>query len=252
MRTPFAWSPQKRPPCGRPAHVVDDQQIEPAVVVVVEPAGSRRPFAAGDARPLGDVLEAAVAAIAQQLVARDAGDEEIDVAVVVVVGGRRTHGVSDAAHAGRRGHVGELHAAVVAIEPVGVAVAALDERRHLGAVGEEDVGPAVGVVVEDRHAARDALRVVLVGGGGMPVDEGHARRGRDIDEAGAGWRSSLAAAIAMSPRRACSSPTGGRQRPVRGEWDRGRDEDSCGTGSASNASSLSSRRATDSHTLPVS
>ena len=178
MRTPFDWSPQKRLALRRPAHVVDDQEIEPAVVVVVEPAGGRRPFAAADARPLGDVFEAAVAAVAQQLVARDAGDEEIDVAVVVVVGGRRTHRVADAAHAGRRGHVGELHAAVVAIEPVGVGVAALGERGHLGAVGEEDVGPAVAVVVEDGHAARDALGVVLVGGRRMPVDEGQPARPR--------------------------------------------------------------------------
>ena len=185
MRTPFDWSPQKRAPCGRPAHVVDHQQIEPAVVVVVEPAGGRRPFAAAEARPLGDVLEAAVAAVVQQLVARDAGDEEIDVAVVVVVGGRRTHGVAGAAHARCRGHVGELHAAVVAIEPIGVAVAALGERGHLGAIGEEDIWPAVAVVVEDGHAARDALGVVLVGGRRMPVDEGHPRCGRDIDEAGA-------------------------------------------------------------------
>ena len=49
---------------GDQLHVVDDEEIETAVDVVVEPAAGDAPLPAGDARSLGDVLEAAVAAVA--------------------------------------------------------------------------------------------------------------------------------------------------------------------------------------------
>src|SRR4029453_6308740 len=73
------------PSLGRPADVIDHQQVEPAVVVVVEPPAGGGPLTAADGSAIGDVFERSVATIAKELVAGHAGDEEIDVAVVVVI-----------------------------------------------------------------------------------------------------------------------------------------------------------------------
>ena len=85
----------------RPLHVIDDQEIEAAVVVVVEPAAADGEVAAGDARGLRDVLESPVAAIAIELIGAHAGDEQIDVAVVVEVACRCPDRVAGAGEAGR-------------------------------------------------------------------------------------------------------------------------------------------------------
>ena len=85
----------------RPLHVIDDQEIEAAVVVVVEPAAADGEVAAGDARGLRDVLESPVAAIAIELIGAHAGHEQIDMAVVVEVAGRCPDRVAGAGKAGR-------------------------------------------------------------------------------------------------------------------------------------------------------
>ena len=72
---------------GRSLHVIDDEQIEPAVIVVVELGPGDAELAVGDARGARHVGEPSVAAIVQQLIPTRAGDEEIHVAVVVEVGG---------------------------------------------------------------------------------------------------------------------------------------------------------------------
>jgi hypothetical protein len=74
------------------------------------------------------------------------GDEQIQQPVVVVIdpgGGYRPHflaGVSAAAHAGLRRHIGKRAIAVVVEELVAVDV------------GDEDVGPAVVIIVADGNA----------------------------------------------------------------------------------------------------
>src|ERR1017187_3927221 len=74
-----------------PDDVIRDEQVQPTIVVVIEPAGRYRPHApklgidSGDACPGGDVGEAAVAEVAVEDVALDAGDEDIGVAIVIVV-----------------------------------------------------------------------------------------------------------------------------------------------------------------------
>ena len=171
---------------GRPLHVIDDQEIEAAVVVVVEPAAADGEVAAGDARGFRDVLESPVAAIAIELIRAHAGDEQIDVAVVVEVACRCPDRVAGARQAGRGRHVREAHAAVVAVETIRVDRRHLVERRGLRAVGEEDVGAAIAVVVEHRDAARDALDEVLLGGRRVLVNEPQPGRLRDVRQANAG------------------------------------------------------------------
>jgi DNA-binding response OmpR family regulator len=66
--------------------VAGDEQIEPAVAVVIAKARARRPAAvAGDAHLLGDVGERAIAVVAIQPVLAEVRDEEIDAAVVVEI-----------------------------------------------------------------------------------------------------------------------------------------------------------------------
>ena len=82
-----------------------DPEVEHPVVVVIEPACGNGPFAARDARRSGDVFERAVAAIVIKDVAIDAGDEEIGMAVVVVICSGRAHRVAFARDARVFGHV---------------------------------------------------------------------------------------------------------------------------------------------------
>ena len=60
---------------------------------MVEPPCRNRPLVTGDSRIAGHVLERAVPPVAIEEVLEDPGDEQVDVTVVVIVRGRRTHGV---------------------------------------------------------------------------------------------------------------------------------------------------------------
>ena len=69
--------------------VVGGEQVEAAVAVVVEEGAARAPARAhvAESRRVGHVLERAVARVAEQAVLAPEGDEQILVAVVVVVAG---------------------------------------------------------------------------------------------------------------------------------------------------------------------
>jgi hypothetical protein len=95
---------------------VGDHQVEPAVLVVVEEHGARAEARVGDARPGRDVREPAGAQVAEQLVPAEPGDVEVDLAVVVVVRGRRAEPVHLDREPRRLRHVAEAALAVVAIE----------------------------------------------------------------------------------------------------------------------------------------
>ena len=119
-------------------------------------------FSSRRARPaaLGHVGEGAVAVVAEERVAAQAGDEQVGVAVVVVVGGDDAQVVAPAGHARGLGHVGERAVAVVVVQAVPVAGPVLLERLDRRAVDDVDVEPAVVVVVEERDARDHRLRLV--------------------------------------------------------------------------------------------
>src|SRR5205085_10282674 len=91
----MAWPLLAAAPVGgeRPVDVARDEQVEGAVVVVVEEAGAGTPAAAADPGALRHVGEGAVAVVAIQRVAAVAGDVEVGVPVVVVIGRRHAHPV---------------------------------------------------------------------------------------------------------------------------------------------------------------
>src|SRR5215208_7977658 len=79
---------------GRPVDVVHHEQIEPAIVVVVEPARRNRPRVMRHARPGSDVLEPAVAEVAEEMVALYTRYEQVDAAIVVEIAGGRAGGIA--------------------------------------------------------------------------------------------------------------------------------------------------------------
>src|SRR5205085_2816030 len=92
----------------RPGHVARDEQVEQAVVVVVEEAGAGAPAAAANARPLRHVRKGAVAVVAIQRVAAIARQVQVGVTVVVVVGGGDAHAVGGLIAAGQAGRLGDV------------------------------------------------------------------------------------------------------------------------------------------------
>ena len=169
----------------RPLHVARDEQIEAAVVVVVEEAGARAPAAARDTGPARHVAERTVTVVAIQRVAAVVGDVEIVEAVVVVVANGHAHAVAVLRHARDArllADVDERAVGRLVIQPVperGIGLVRLSFRWHrvvdLRAVGEEDVEASVVVVVQQRYATAHRLDQVLVRRGGIPVREGNPR-----------------------------------------------------------------------------
>ena len=109
-----------------PDHVVGDEEVQPAVVVVVEPAGGDRPGLAelgmnsGHSRLDRHVGEVPVAVVAVQRVSIDPRHVEILPAVVVVVRGPRRHGIALSLDTGRQRHVAEGPVPLVTVEAVEV------------------------------------------------------------------------------------------------------------------------------------
>ena len=139
---------------------VDDEEVEPAIVVVVEEGGTpaeERDGGFGDAGLVADVGEVGVAVVAVEgfVVVGEGGVEEIDEAGVGVVAGGDAHAGGLAAAlvegvAGGEGGVFEGAVALVEVEVVGG-----------GVVGDEEVGFAVVVDVDKER--RKAIEGVFVG-----------------------------------------------------------------------------------------
>ena len=182
-------SPQTGSWRGIPDDVVGDEEVEPPVAVEVDEGGGDRPqravlrVAAREAGGLGDVLEGAVAVVAEERVAAQAGDEEVGVAVVVVVAGGDAEVVAPPGHARRLGHVGEGAVARCCGRGGSSMRGPSSPRRAMRrAVHDVDVEPAVVVVVEEGHARDHRLRLVLARRAAGVGHEAHAARGGDLLE----------------------------------------------------------------------
>ena len=176
-----------------PLHVARDEQIELAVVVVVEEPRARAPPASRDTPArLGHVGERAVAVVVIQRVAAVIRHVEIFEAVVVVVAHRDAHAVLVLRHAGESRLLRDIDERAVrslVVQPVPecrVGLVRQLARGHRvvepGAVRQEDVQPAVVVVVQQRHAAAHRLDQVLVRRRGVLVREGDPGCLRGVDE----------------------------------------------------------------------
>src|SRR4029077_245177 len=97
----------------RPVDIVGDEQIELAVVVVVEPQRAGREPRAGNAGTGGDIDELAAADVAEQVTGAECRQVNVDLAVVVEIGSGAADAVDLDVEAGSTRHVGK--GAVVAI-----------------------------------------------------------------------------------------------------------------------------------------
>src|SRR6185436_20051823 len=103
-----------------PLHVTRDKQIEPAVAIVVEPAGTRGPTFRNVWKFARDVTESGVAVVAIEIIRFVSTDEQIDVSVVVVVSSSNAHAVSGAFESRAFGHIGERSVGFLLVESVPV------------------------------------------------------------------------------------------------------------------------------------
>ena len=170
-----------------PLEVVRDEEVQPAVVVEIQEGRARLQGVARhrDARPGGHVGEAPVALVVVEHVVAVVRDQDVHVAVVVVVPDGHPLGVALDARAAQsrlEGHVDEPPAAGVAEE----AIEGGRVRAHVLGRGrpvqEEKVHPAVVVVVEGGHRPAERLERVLHVGREVLLDEAHAPRFGFVDQ----------------------------------------------------------------------
>ncbi len=179
--------------------IVGDEQVIPAVGIVVAEGRTGCPQrVAAQAGAFCHIGEGAVAIVAIEHHAGEAGDQQVGPSIVVEVSDGRAHGPAGGADAGLVSHVGES-AVVIVVEE---RTASLDAgARHLDGlrVGEINVGPAVAIVVDERHASAHRLddelllgagvMIEMDSGGGCNVDELRIVNGRRFFLRGGGQRS---------------------------------------------------------------
>ena len=93
-----------------PVHVARDEEVEPAVVVVVQESGAGAPLSRSHSGDFRHVDERAVPVVTIERVSAVVGDVDVCEAVVVVVADRDAHAVVVLRHAGETGllrHVGK-------------------------------------------------------------------------------------------------------------------------------------------------
>ena len=153
---PFAWLGRR----GQvESQVVRDEEIEPAVAIVIHEGATRAPPDArcGQPRPRSRILESA-AAIPVEHVLAVVGEEQVGPAVVVVITGAYARCPSGAPQARGLGHILESPVSLVAIQAVGGrgagSVRDFLARAFLQpcAAERQRIEPPVVVVIDERHA----------------------------------------------------------------------------------------------------
>ena len=142
--------------------VMADVQVEVAVAVEVGPGRRCRPVAiAAQAGLRGHVLERSVAPVAEQGVRPPPRDEQVGMAVVVVVADGDAVAVAsrESVQPGTLGDI--LERPVAAVAEQAVAAWRMLGGRERPALDGIDVEPAVAVVVEQAHAPAHRLREPL-------------------------------------------------------------------------------------------
>src|ERR1019366_951356 len=148
-------------------NVVRYEDIQKAIVVVIDPDRPQTPARVVETGFFGDVREGPVAIVVVEDVAAVVENVQIHVAVVVVIGGRTAgteHAV--AADACLLGYICERAVAIVAVQLVRqlaakIAAFVAGYVVRPGAVYEVEVHEAVAVVIENAYTAAGALHDVV-------------------------------------------------------------------------------------------
>ncbi len=157
---------------GVPFHITGHKKIEMAVVIEIEKTGGDGPSATRDSRFGGDIREGSIAVVVIQDVLSVARDEEIGIAIIVVVADRDAHAVVASARArqacGFR-RVREAAIFILAIKAIPVARVGTikflwkqHRAGHAPAIYQKNVEQAVVVVVEQGHATRHGFDEVFL------------------------------------------------------------------------------------------
>ena len=159
-----------------------DEEVEPAVVVVVEPDGAGGPSWSRDPRLLGHIGERAVAVVAVQNAAPVLRDVKIGKTIAVIVAHGCTHAIAATGDAGLFGHVRECAVAVIAVKGVAQRLGR-SKYVALAAVHQVDVHPAVVVIVEESATRASRLGQIFFGRKTGGVRPGNAAGGgRDFNK----------------------------------------------------------------------
>src|SRR5260370_21012796 len=152
---------------GIPFHVSSDEEIEMAVIIVIEKARGARPAAVGLSSFRGLIVESAVAIVVVQNIFAVAGDVQIGETVIVIVAHGDAHAVVAVAGDGKaRGlsNVREIAIAMLAVQAIPVTrivtVKLFRDFQYIGylaAIYKEYVEQTIVVIVEQRRAARHSF-----------------------------------------------------------------------------------------------
>src|SRR5215472_8278431 len=131
---------------------LQDEQIQPSIVVIIEPHRACAPTCRGNSSLAGHICERTIAIVAVEDTLRILSDVEVGEPVVVVIAHRHAHAVRVSRYSCFLGDVGERPVPIIAVERVSQRM-----RRNvkvtLPAVYKVDVHPTIVVVVE-KGAAR--------------------------------------------------------------------------------------------------
>ena len=175
-----------------PIHITGHEEVEVAVIVVIEEPGARTPSASDNSGALRYVGERAVPIVMVERVPSIACHVDVFETIIVVVTHRHTHRIVALRHPSEAGffrHIRECAVGVLMIKPVPKPAIGLVRKlavRHrivdLRAVGEEDVQPPIVVIVQEGHASSHSFHQVFVGSCGVFVLEIDVRGPSDIGE----------------------------------------------------------------------
>ena len=157
--------------------IAADEQVQAAVIIVVEPDGAGCPTRRFHTGAFGDIGKGAVTVVAVKNAVTVGGHEEIGPTVVVVVPDHHPHPERAACYTRRFGDIGKGAVAVVAVERIAQRLGRFVEIAG-AAVDQVDVHPAVVVVIEKRTARAYRLGQVTLGRHGIFVHPGNPARGR--------------------------------------------------------------------------
>src|SRR5215468_1715826 len=152
-----------------PLEIVNNDQVEEAVVVNVNPRSRNRPERAvfrirlvetGLGR---DISESPVPVVVIERVAIDAGDEDVFKPIVVVVSDGNARVVARSSQSCLLRDVGEVSLAIILEKAVVVLRRIFLLRLQIGTVREENVELAVIVVIENGNASFHGFGRVMLG-----------------------------------------------------------------------------------------
>src|ERR1700730_3447683 len=142
-------------------HEATYEQIEPAVIVVVEPNRTGSPTGRADTGFLRNVGKSSVAVVVIQNAFSVLGQVEIGEAVVIVVAHCGTHAIAPSGYACFLRHVAEGAVPIVAIESIAEWLIRIVEIAT-SAIDQVNIHPAVIVVVEKSAARAGGFRQVVL------------------------------------------------------------------------------------------